>query len=52
MGDFDEFTGDEPGHEPVSLSVGRIVIDENVIGMLSSLREALQRFFVRLRNCV
>ena len=36
----------------MSLPVRRIVIHQHIIGVISSLRQALHGFFVRLRNCV
>lgn len=46
MGNFDQFAGDEAGHKPRSLSVWRVVIYENVIGVLSSFWQALHGFLV------
>jgi hypothetical protein len=42
MRHFHELASDEAGYEPGPLSIGRVVIHENVVGMLSSLREALR----------
>jgi len=36
----------------VPLPVRRIVIHQQIIGVLSSLRQGLHGFFVRLRNCL
>lgn len=52
MGNFDQFAGDEAGHEPVSSPIWRIVVNEKVVGMSSSRREALHGLFVRLGNRV
>jgi hypothetical protein len=48
MGDFDQFADDETCYETMSLSIRGIVVDEQVISVLSSFWQAFQGFFVRV----
>jgi hypothetical protein len=50
MGDFDQFADDETRYETMSLSIRGIVVDEQVISVLSSFWQAFQGFFVRVGN--
>ena len=51
MRHFDQFRSYEARHQPVSFAVGRVVVQKNIIGSLSSLRQALHGLFIRLGNC-
>jgi len=45
---LDQLTSDEACYEPVALSIWCVVVHKNVIGVFSSLREALRCLLVRL----
>ena len=47
---FDQFAGNESCHESMPSSIGRVVVNEKVVRVSSSLRQTLHGFFIRLWN--